>query len=128
MLVAVVAIQSVLILYLFLWRAVQREQTLVLTHFVWSLFEGSRSSVPAEQHEQWFQRFVDTAAEEMLDFAWIGPLESFTRRKRLLFFDDRYGRFGMHAYPQYFDRIVRTWDDAKRKGNNNNDPEPSELR
>lgn len=116
MFVTILVIQAVLIGYLFTSRAWQREQTIVLTHFVWSLYEGLRAEQPEEDAELFFQRFVGTAAEERLQFTWINPLRGFIRTKRLLFSDERHGRFGMHAYRAYFERVNVRYDGLTPEG------------
>ena len=115
MLTVVVAIQGILLIYLLFWRVAQREQTRVMTHFIWSLYEATRSHCPDAEKEEWFRWFVGTAAEEALQFTWVKPLDRFVHTKRLLFADERYGRFGMHAYREYFERIRSSWNDANQQ-------------
>ncbi len=117
MLTAVVVIEGLLILYLFLWRARQRQQVIVLTHFIWSLFwmmEWAANTDEKATHEQAYRSFVNTAAEEATAFTWVNPLAKFVKRGRVLFWDERYGRFATHAYKDYYERIASEWAEVQR--------------
>jgi hypothetical protein len=48
-----------------------------------------------------------------MHFTWIAPLERFSRFGRMLFGDERYGRFGGHAYRAYFENVRREWEETK---------------
>ena len=122
-LTAIVVIQTLILVLLWLRGRAEYERVIVLSHFSWSLFElvrshhsfvasgGALSQIPLDND---LDQLVSVAVGERMHFTWVNPLERFSRSGRTLFWDERYGRFGAHAYRMYFEAVDREWQETKR--------------